>query len=388
MERGQIKKIVSEIPGATSAGEFVFLCDPHWTAAQLDAARALIQNASHASAESGWLCITSGGTSGSLRFARHDEVTLSAAVSAFALHFGTDQVNAVGVLPMHHVSGLMARLRCEGTGGTYLAVDWKSLSSGQWPDLKGKGAWFISLVPTQLQRLLQLPQGTDFLRQFHAVMLGGGPTWSALADEAAAKRIPVAMSYGMTETAAMVCSQVPEDFAKGARDVGRPLPHAKITVLDEATKKICGVGVAGQIEIQADSVMRGYFPHLRWHGPILTEDLGELTESGALRVMGRRDAAIISGGKKIWPETVEAALHATGQFRDVVVIGMPDVEWGQVVVACYPASEGATVDEAMVKHLIGNSLPAYQHPKRYVAVATWPRNEQGKVSRVKLREML
>jgi O-succinylbenzoic acid--CoA ligase len=89
------------------------------------------------------------------------------------------------------------------------------------------------------------------------------------------------------------------------------------------------------IQIEADSLFRGYYPHQREAGPWSTDDRGRWDEHGSLHVLGRRDATIISGGEKIAPEEVEAVLRSTGQFADVAVVGVPEPEWGEVVVACY-----------------------------------------------------
>ena len=110
-----------------------------------------------------------------------------------------------------------------------------------------------------------------------------------------------------------------------------------------------------------------------------TEDLGEWDAAGHLRVLGRRDAVIITGGKKVQPAEVEAALRASGEFSDVAVIGVPDAEWGQAVVACYPA--GARAPD--LARAVGG-LAAEMKPKRFVALADWPRNAQGKLNRAAL----
>ena len=134
----------------------VFLADPAWGKAE----RSLLQEACETEPEvdpgnsgRGWLMIPTGGSTGGMRFARHDQVTLSAAVRGFCMHFGTSRVNAVSVLPLHHVSGLMSWMRCALTDGKFLACDWREIEAGRRPRC-GQGEWVISLVPTQLQRLL------------------------------------------------------------------------------------------------------------------------------------------------------------------------------------------------------------------------------------------
>lgn len=85
------------------------------------------------------------------------------------------------------------------------------------------------------------------------------------------------------------------------------------------------------------------------------------------------------------PQEVETALRATGQFSDVAVVGIPDREWGEAVVACHPA--GSIPDPAVLRAKLA-TLAAFKRPKRYQAIADWPRNAQGKLNRAALRSAL
>jgi O-succinylbenzoic acid--CoA ligase len=240
------------------------------------------------------------------------------------------------------------------------------------PALPEGGEWFLSLVPTQLQRLLLQPAAVARLRRFRAIFLGGGPAWPELLETAATARLPLSLSYGMTETAAMITAQRPEEFLSGARSCGMVMPHAQVEISSE-----------GAIRVGGDSLFRGYFPAWREPQPFATEDLGHFDAAGLLHINGRRDAVIITGGKKVTPAEVEAALRATGQFADVAVLGVPDAEWGQVIVACYPANQAAP-DLPAIEGKLGRDLAAYKRPKRYLAVDPWPRNAQGKIDRMAL----
>jgi O-succinylbenzoic acid--CoA ligase len=170
----------------------------------------------------------------------------------------------------------------------------------------------------------------------------------------------------------MVAGQRPGDFLAGQRDCGPALPHVRI-----------GLNAEGVVEVSGDSVFRGYWPGWSGERAFATEDLGQLDEHGRLRIFGRRDAMIITGGKKVSPSEVEAALRATGEFADVAVIALPDPEWGQAVVACHPA-DMRPPDLAKVEQWLDGRLAAHMRPKRIVAVADWPRNAQGKVNRAAL----
>ena len=377
VEEREPERFMTAFAQAVAEAETVLVCDPTWGAVERAQLATLLnselktQNAKPA-LRAGWLCLPTGGTSGQLRFARHDQDTISAAVRGFCAGFQLATVNAVGVLPLHHVSGLMAWMRCALTGGRYLPWDWKQLEAGAMPALPEGGEWFLSLVPTQLQRLLLQPAAVDRLRRFRAIFLGGGPAWPELLEAASTAQLPLSLSYGMTETAAMVAAQRPEEFLTGARNCGAVMPHAQIEISAE-----------GLIRIGGDSLFRGYFPAWREAQPFTTEDLGHFDAAGHLHIDGRRDAVIITGGKKVTPAEVEAALRATGQFADVAVVGVPDAEWGQVIVACYPANRAAP-DLPAIEEKLSRDLAAYKRPKRYVAVDPWPRNAQGKIDRAAL----
>ncbi len=335
----------------------------------------------------GWLCIPTGGSAGRIKLARHDQDTLQAAVMGFCTHFGVARVNVIGVLPLHHVGGLLGWLRAELTGGRFLSCPWKEIeasfaetaeaNAGRRPDpTKFAGGCFLSLVPTQLQRLLAWPAAVAWLRGFRAVLVGGGPAWAELAEAGARAGLPLAFTYGATETAAAVAALRPEEFLTGGRGCGTALPHAQITA-----------GAEGGLLVEAESLFRGYWPDRRAPGAWPTDDTGFFDQRGSLHVTGRRDAVIITGGEKVEPGEVEAVLRATGEFADVAVIGVPDAEWGEAVVACYPAG-GRAPDLAHVAAGL-TVLAAWKRPKRLVAVAVgeWPRDAAGKIDRAALRSV-
>jgi O-succinylbenzoic acid--CoA ligase len=388
MDRTELKRILSTSGCAEEHGGFVFMRDAAWGREeraeyerQTELARAITSTP-----EIGWLCIATGGTSGKLRFARHDESTLTAATEGFCRHFGFARVHAVGVLPLHHVSGLMAWVRSAATGGTYIRWDWKRLAAGDRPALPAGRDAVISLVPTQLQRLLGSAPAVDWLRRFRIIFIGGGPSWPDLLDAAAAAALPISLSYGMTETAAMIAALRPREFAAGDRSCGTVMPHGILDIIDPDTRRSLDLcNTAGLVRVSGASVFRGYFPDLSNEAVFTTEDLGLLDKGGRLTLIGRRDALIITGGKKVDPAEVERVLRATGVLDDVAVIGVPDPEWGQAVVACYPRLAKGEADlERVWKSL--EDLTPYKRPKRILGLDTWPRNAQGKLNRAALAE--
>lgn len=377
------RKFMVALTHAMAGTREIFLCSPVWGAHERAQLAELVKSApssvvcppsSGANPGLGWLMIPTGGTSGELKFARHDEETLTAAVRGFARHFGLTQVNAVGVLPLHHVSGLMAWLRCALTGGEYLPLDWKEVEDGGRPVLPPKpGGWVISLVPTQLERMLRDEGAVAWLKGFRIIFLGGAPAWPDLLERAAALGLPLSLGYGMTETAAMVTALRPEEFLAGARNNGTSLPHATVQV-----------GAGDTIVIGGDSLFRGYHPAWRDRRDFATQDRGLLDERNHLFVLGRRDAVIITGGEKVEPAELEALLRGTGQFPDLVVLGLPDAKWGQQVVVVYPGNAHPDF-HAVIR--VTNGLADYKRPKSYIPlVGPWPAGAQGKINRAALLE--
>lgn len=359
-------KFMSAVADAVAGTGDVFLCDPAWGANE----RAQLETRGRpADSPLGWLMIPTGGTGGVLKFARHDEETLAAAVRGFVRHFELTRVNAVGVLPLHHVSGLMAWLRCALTGGEYRPLDWKEVEAGRPPVLPEKPeGWMISLVPTQLERLLHSDAAIIWLKGIRLILLGGGPSRPGLLEKAAAARLPVSLGYGMTETAAMVTALRPGEFLAGGRSCGTALPHATVKI-----------GAGETIVLGGDSLFRGYHPQWREKGDFETEDRGRLDEHGHLYVAGRRDEVIITGGEKVDPAEIENVLRGSGEFSEVVVLGLPDTHWGQQVVAVYPGN--AHPDFHKVIGVMGR-LAVHKRPKHYIPlVGPWPANAQGKVNR-------
>lgn len=334
------------------------------------------------------ILIPTGGTSGRLRFAVHTPATLTAAVVGFQQFFGGDRLNFCCVLPLHHVSGLMQVLRVWHTGGQLALPGFKALEQGQFPRTDMTG-WFLSLVPTQLQRLLQNPATIPWLRQFRAILLGGAPAWAELLDHSRNLGLPLAPTYGMTETAAQIATQLPQDFLAG-RSGYTVLPHAQVSLapLTAGDAAPAGTKDEGIVMIQATSLLRGYVPAAGEVGdrPFRTDDIGWLDAAGKLHLRGRVSDKIITGGENVFPAEVEAAIRATGLVQDVAVLGLGDRQWGEVVTAIY-VPRHASIASQQLAAAVAPQLSHYKRPKHWIPCPTLPRNAQGKLNRAALRHL-
>ncbi|MFN4279317.1 AMP-binding protein [Thermosynechococcus sp.] len=316
----------------------------------------------------GWILIPSGGTQGRLRWAIHTVATLQAAVMGLQRHLQEGTIHCLSILPLYHVSGLMPVVRSLWTGGElYLASHLRHLrQTAPPPNLE---LW-LSLVPRQLQQVLTEP--LPWFRELRGIFIGGGPTWSQLLEEAAAQRLPLCLSYGMTETAGMICAQRRGDFLAGDRSCGQVLPHARIDL-----------SATGEIQIQAASLALGYYPQLFPDQPFQTDDRGQW-RGDRLYILGRTSRKIISGGENIYPEELEALLLDSGLVQDIYIYGAPDPLWGEQVIALYVGNSSPEELSTWLKR----QCSAYKCPKKWIAVPHIPRTPQGKVRFCALQSLL
>ncbi|MCT7954827.1 2-succinylbenzoate--CoA ligase [Laspinema palackyanum] len=334
------------------------------------------------------IMIPTGGSSGQLRFAIHTWKTLMASVAGFTQYFQLSAVNSCCVLPLFHVSGLMQFLRSLTTGGKFVNFPSYKTIVEQTAFKINPEEFFISLVPTQLNRLLETPESANYLARFQTILLGGAPAWPELLQRAKQYHIRLSLTYGMTETASQIVTLKPADFLAGNQSCGQLLPHAKISIMNPEGE-VLAVGKTGIITIEADSLAKGYYPgeNLAFTlNRFQSDDLGFIDEGGYLTVVGRHSDKIISGGENIYPAEVEAAILGTGLVEDVCAIAVPDRDWGQVVTAVY-VPKGLVESEAIAS-LLTDTLSPFKRPKYWVQIDRLPRNNRGKISRRIVQEMV
>ena len=213
---------------------------------------------------------------------------------------------------------------------------------------------YVSLVPTQLRRLLDVPA----LTRFDAVLLGGAVAPHDLLDDARARGIRVVTTYGMTETSG------------GCVYDGVPLDGVEVQ--------------AGErIRIRGPVLARAYRhgPLRDAHGWFTSEDVGEW-QDGRLVVLGRADDVVVTGGAKVAPGLVESRLRAHPSVVDVAVVGVPDAEWGRRVVAVVALL--APLDLEAARAHVSGPLPRAAAPRELRVVDALPLLPSGKVDRVAL----
>jgi long-chain acyl-CoA synthetase len=175
--------------------------------------------------------------------------------------------------------------------------------------------------------------------------------------------------------------------------IGVAQTPVRIRVTDEQGRDL-PLGEIGEVLIQGDSVMAGYWRNPEatakaiQNGWLFTGDMGCLDEDGFLTLKDRSKDMIISGGSNIYPREIEEVLlHAPG-VAEVAVVGAPDAEWGEVVVAFVVPQDGHTLDTAALDALCLQEIARFKRPKRYEVVSSLPKNNYGKVLKTELRQRL
>jgi len=333
--------------------------------------------------------IASGGTSGKQRWCLQPRSNLEAAAAScgqwlHSIGLDPEKVVVVNPLPSHHMGGLMPQVRAQLWGVPLLELSPEQLKNPAAladeqrnnPVFKTREA-LISLVPTQLHRLLEDPDGIRWLKGFALIWVGGAGLGPNLAAAARRQQLPLAPCYGATETAAMVTAQTPSQFLAGSNSCGQPLADVQLR-LDPITNGI---------EIRTPRLSPGWLagakvlPFVNKSGWWCSGDAGSYLADG-LCLLGRLDGALNSGGSTVFPEQIEAALSETPGLAALLVIGVADLEWGERLVALVRIE--AEFDS---KQVIGNlcakaaDLAPAERPKNWLICPQLTLNSQGKWER-------
>jgi long-chain acyl-CoA synthetase len=153
-------------------------------------------------------------------------------------------------------------------------------------------------------------------------------------------------------------------------------------------------GETGEVEARGTAVMLGYWNNPKANAKTLkdgwlrTGDVGRLDQDGFLTLSDRSKDVVISGGTNIYPREVEEALLTHPDVREVSAIGVPDPDWGEIVVACVVLEEGVRPDDASLDAHCLAAIARFKRPKRYVYLDALPKNNYGKVLKTELRVMM
>jgi O-succinylbenzoic acid--CoA ligase len=284
-------------------------------------------------------------------------------------------------LPAWHIGGLQVLVRSI-RGGTAppLAMDLTApftaeaftRATAATQERARSGKTYTSIVPTQLARILDGgDEAVAALASYDAVLVGAAATPPELAARARDQGATIVLSYGMSETSG------------GCAYDGRPLDGIDIRLRDSDNR----------ILVRGPSLFDGYHqrPDLTAEalvdGWLVSNDVGRW-DDGRLTVLGRADDVIVTGGENVSPLAVAEALRARPDVSDAAVVGVPDAEWGQAVVAyVVPTRPGAPIDSDAAREQVRAALGRAAVPRLFETLDALPMLASGKVDRAALAEL-
>jgi long-chain acyl-CoA synthetase len=305
--------------------------------------------------------------------------------------------------PISHGAGLY-NLPHVRMGGRHVIPESRGFDPDEVLDLgKRLGNVVMFAAPTMVRRLVDAARKRGETGEgIRTIIYGGGPMYLAdIKDAIATMGQRFVQIYGQGESP-MTITSLGRDWHKATdhprylerlASVG-PAQSVMSVRITDAKGKPLPPGETGEVEAKGTAVMLGYWNNPKANeetlkdGWLRTGDVGRLDEDGFLTLSDRSKDVIISGGTNIYPREVEEALLTHPDVREVSAIGVPDPDWGEIVVACVVLEDGAAADDVSLDAHCLASIARFKRPKRYVYLDALPKNNYGKVLKTKLREMM
>ncbi|MFE3543913.1 class I adenylate-forming enzyme family protein [Nocardia sp. NPDC059177] len=304
---------------------------------------------------------------------------------------------ALVCVPPYHIAGVGAALSnlYAGRRTVYL----RQFDPARWIELvRTEQITNATVVPTMLDRIitvLRARPGTE-LPSLRTLAYGGSkaPLPLVRAAVAAMPGVGLVNAYGLTETSSTIVISTPEDHriayestdpavARRLGSVGRAVPGVELQIRD-AAGTVLAAGEVGELFVrgpQVSGVYAGIGSVLDAEGWFPTKDLAELDDEGYLFIGGRSDDTIIRGGENIAPAELEDVLVEHPDVREVAVIGVPDPEWGQIIVAVVVPAPGSAQDPDLLRAHVRENLRGSRTPDRVVFRTELPTTPTGKILR-------
>ena len=355
----------------------------------------------------GWACdpdavavlLFTSGTTGAPKASVLRNRNLAAYVTG-TVEFGSaadDEASIVSV-PPYHIAAVSSVLTSTYAGRRVVQLE--RFEPGEWVRAaRAEQVTHAMVVPTMLNRILDAIDDGTGLPSLRSLAYGGGPMPRPVIERALRLLDDVAFvnAYGLTETSSTIAVLGPaehrealasDDAAVRARlgSVGRSLPGVELTIRDPLGEPVPS-GEVGEIWVRGEQVSGEYVGSAAPHedGWFRTRDAGRLDADGFLYVEGRLDDVIVRGGENLSPGEIEAVLMEHPEVADAAVVGVPDVEWGERVVAAVVLRPRAGAKEPELQEHVRRVLRSARTPERIDVVESLPYNETGKLLRRELR---
>ncbi|HKU84724.1 MAG TPA: AMP-binding protein [Casimicrobiaceae bacterium] len=347
-----------------------------------------------------WLFYTSG-TTGRSKGAMLSHRNLLAMTIAYLADIDTvdEHASLLHAAPMSHGSGLYI-LPYVARAARHVIPASAGFDPREFLDLCNRHpACAAFLAPTMVQRLrVEAERSRAAFANLRTIVYGGGPMYVEELKKALSVFGPVFVQiYGQGEAPMTITSLRRADHASAddaiLGSVGWPRTGVDVAIVDASGAPV-PVGEVGEVVCRGDVVMNGYWNNPTASGEALrdgclyTGDMGSRDACGYVTLRDRSKDVVISGGSNIYPREVEEVLLAHPGVAEACVIGQPDSEWGEVVVAFLVAAPGTSLSaESLDAHCLEH-IARFKRPKRYLFVDSLPKNSYGKVLKRELRTRL
>jgi long-chain acyl-CoA synthetase len=296
--------------------------------------------------------------------------------------------------PIFHIADFPALFAAPAFGARQVTIP-KFSPQGFCELVQREGVTHTVLVPTMLNLLTQMPDPKPYnLSSLEVVAYGGSPIASELVlrTRKLLPHVKLLQCYGLSETGFLTGLEDQEHVESKLLSCGRPCPGIDLRVEDETGKEV-EVGQRGELVARGTNVMRGY-----WNDPedtalafrngmFRTGDIGYQDSDGYFYILDRLKDMIVTGGENVYSGEVEAIIYKHPAVLEVAVFGIPDAEWGELVMACVVVKSGmALVADDLTNHC-KQFLAKYKVPRRIeFSDVELPKGGSGKILKRVLRE--
>ncbi|WP_321893427.1 AMP-binding protein [Paraburkholderia tropica] len=303
-------------------------------------------------------------------------------------------------VPLYHCFGMvMGNLNCLTHGATIIypgeAFDPECVLNA----IQVERCTALYGVPTMFIAMLSHPKFDEFdLSSLRTGCMAGSPCPIEVMKRVVEDMhmVEVTIAYGMTETSPVSCqSTVDTPLERRVSTVGKVQPHLEVKLVDPETGRIVGVGESGELCTRGYSVMNGYWNDetrtrevVDDEGWMHTGDLATMDMQGYVNIVGRIKDMVIRGGENVYPREIEEFLYSHPAIRDVQVVGVPDIKYGEELCAWVVLRPGQALTEDELRVYCKGRIAHYKVPRYVRFVDEFPMTITGKIQKYRIREVM
>ncbi len=311
----------------------------------------------------------------------------------------TEHDRLVIPVPLYHCFGMvMGNLACITHGAAMIYASEGFEPATALAAVEREKATGLFGVPTMFIAELDLPDFDKYdLTSLRTGIMAGSPCPIEVMKKVQSLMhiSEMEIAYGMTETSPVSTqTRIGTPLEKQVSTVGQIHPHLEVKIIDPETGLTVPIGVSGELCTRGYSVMLGYWGNetatqkaidqARW---MHTGDLATIDNEGYVKIVGRIKDMIIRGGENIYPREIEEFLYTHPSISDVQVIGVPDIKFGEAVMAWVRFKEGETLSLEDIKQFCKGQIAHFKTPQYIRVTETFPMTVTGKVRKVEMREI-